>query len=295
MPAESVLADDPSKPMPQLVPVSAVPVLNTSSELETSQFIATISAHSALVLDIPSAAILVEKNSHEAVSPASTTKMLTALVARDQYQLDEVVTIKEAAFSVGHIVGFEIGEQLKVEDLLTSLLVSSGNDAAFALAAHHPQGYSGFIAAMNKKATALHLSHSSFRNPSGLDDLEHLSTARDLSIVARELMKDSLLAALVGTKQTVIHDVSGSKQHALYNTNELLHVEPGVVGIKTGTTELAKESLVTEVDRNGRQLLIVVLGSEDRYRDTRLLLRWVEQHYEWVEPEESRLQLEKVE
>jgi serine-type D-Ala-D-Ala carboxypeptidase (penicillin-binding protein 5/6) len=291
---ESVVAQDVSKPFPELQFVSPVPILNEGVESDATQFMATISAKAVLVIDIPSAAVLLEKNSQEKVPPASTTKMLTALVSRDSYEPSEVVTIREAAFSIGHSVGFDINEQLRVESLLSSLLVSSGNDAAFALADHHPRGYGAFVEAMNDKARELHLSHSSFRNPSGLDSADHLSTARDLSIVARELMKDNLLRQLVKTKQTTIFDITGVKEHYLYNTNQLLHTEPGVVGIKTGTTELAKESLIIQVDRNNRQILIVVLGSDDRYQDTKRLLTWIEQHYSWLEVDQARLQLENA-
>lgn len=285
----------PIKPLitpriPYLQPLTPIPITDQTS-LIREEFVATLSAKSALVIDVPSAAILLTKNSEEQVPPASTTKMVTALVARDIYNLDDVVTIKAEAFTLGHTVGFTVNEQFTVRSLLTSLLVSSGNDAALALANHHPQGYEGFVAAMNQKAKELHLSHSSFRNPSGLDENDHFSTARDLGVVARALMLDPVLKPLVATKQTVIKDVTGKHAHWLYNTNDLLHTEPGVIGIKTGTTELAKENVVTEVERNGHQLLIVVLGSEDRYGDTKQLLNWTERHYQWVQPDLSTLHL----
>ena len=136
---------------------------------------------------------------------------------------------------------------------------------------------------MNRKAVDFHLLDSVFSNPSGLDSTSHYSTAFDLSLLARELMKDQVLREMVRTQQVQIQNLSSNRRYYLYNTNLLLGIEPGVVGIKTGTTDLAGEALITQVEREGKQILIVVLGSQDRYSDTKQIIDWIFSHYQWLE------------
>ncbi len=267
-------------PAVDLIKMAPLPVLDTDQQ--PSLFIASLSAQSILAIDIDSASILLEKNSHQKVAPASTTKLLTALVARNVYPLDKIITITTQPQHLGHTIGFKIGEEFVVADMLKALLINSGNDAAEILAQHHPEGRIGFIAAMNQTAQKLHLEESSFMNPSGLDAAAHYSSAFDLSVVAREVMKDEFLRSLVATKQSLIVNQAGNHQYWLYNTNLLLGVEPGVVGLKTGTTDLAGEALITQVNRANRQVLIVVLGSRDRYSDTKEIINWIFSHYQWL-------------
>ncbi len=249
-----------------------------------SQF-ASLSASSIYIMDRGSGAILYQKNANAPRYPASTAKMMTALVARRNYKLDDVLTVKEEAFSTGSTVGLKVGEQLTVAELLKALLIPSGNDAAFVLANHHTDGYTGFVKNMNDLAQQLHLSHSEFRNPSGLDNDQQSATARDLAILANEVMKDPVLRAIVDQKFAVAHDVSGLTQHPLNNTNELLAAVDGVVGIKTGTTTFAGENLITEVDRNGHKVIIVMLGSKDRFAEMKQVIDWVYSNYRWQQIE----------
>jgi serine-type D-Ala-D-Ala carboxypeptidase (penicillin-binding protein 5/6) len=245
-------------------------------------FVQTLTAESVMVIDVPSSSILLSKNTDRQTYPASTTKLMTALVARDLYQLDEHVEIKAEAFTQGTTVGFEIGEHVAVIDLLKGLLISSGNDAAFALANHHPQGYEGFVKGMNSLAKELHLNQAHFNNPSGLDEITHQITPRDLALIAKEVMKDPVLKDIVGTKMSQITDNSGEIKHQLSTTNDLLGVVPGVVGVKTGTTPLAGEVLVTDWQHEGREVIIVVMNSRDRYADTKAIINWLPKNYEWI-------------
>lgn len=238
-------------------------------------------AASLYVMDVPSGSVLFEWNSQQIRSSASTTKLMTALVAQTTYQPDQVLTVRQESLTPGTVLGLAWGEQLTYRELLAGLLVHSGNDAAAVLANNYPGGETEFVAAMNQRAQELHLGHTHFANPTGLDALNHYTSARDLAILAKEVMKDPVLRDLVSTRVTTVTDVTGKLTHELLNTNELLKTDARVVGIKTGTTEAAGQVLVTQVESGERSLIVVVMGSEDRYQDTRQLIEWSLAHYDW--------------
>ncbi len=264
---------------PKLISPVLVPVYIGNTKMGSE--IASVSASAVYVMDRDSAAILYQKNAEAPRYPASTAKMMTAIVARQVYSLDRVLTVGEAAYTTGTVAGLKLGEQLTVESLLKALLIPSGNDAALVLGQNHPFGYQGFVKQMNQMATSLHLTNTVFNNVSGLDADSELSSARDLAILANQLVKDPVLKGIVATPQTQIKDVSGKSVHFLRSTQELYGEVPGVVGIKTGTTEFAGENLITEVDRDGHQIIIVVLGSQDRFGETKQIINWVFSHYDW--------------
>ena len=248
-----------------------------------------ISAASAYVLDLASGTLLYEKDAQLALYPASTLKLMTALVAVEQYDLDELVAVNLPETVLGTQLGLQSGQQFLVKDLLAALLVSSANDAAYALANYDPQGITSFIDKMNIKAQQLHLQQSYFVNPAGLDEEQQLSSARDLSIMARELLKNEFLANLVQQQQLSIElinptDLTWPSTYQLINTNQLLGVLPGVIGVKTGTTDLAGEVLVTLVERQGQQILICLMNSQDRYLDTEKIIAWVFNNYQFIKP-----------
>ncbi len=270
---------------PELVAMADAPIFKADDSDELSVFTASLSAEATVVVDLDSAAILLEKNKGERLAPASTTKIMTALVAKELYSLDQVLTVPSELSVIGHTIGFTPGQEFLAQDLLKALLINSGNDAAVVLAANHPQGLTGFVEAMNRKAEELHLEKTSFINPSGLDAAAHYTTAFELSLLARELMKDEFLRQLVRTETAEISDVTGQMNYYLYNTNQQLGKKLGVVGIKTGTTDLAGQALVTQVNRQvdgqERSVLIVLLGSQDRYADARVIIDWIFSHYQW--------------
>lgn len=268
------------------------PVLRVSESESSTEFVTpveivqTISAESVFVTDETSGSILLEKSADIARPPASTTKLMTALVARDEYYLSQVLEVKEEAFTQGNTIGLIPGERISVAHLLEGLLIRSGNDAAFVLANNHPQGYQGFVNEMNQRASDLSMNSSSFSNPSGLDGFEQQMSARDLAILAREVVKDDHLRQTMATQSKVITDVSGELRHDLYSTHELLHLDPTVLGGKTGTTDGAGQVLVTRFNRfddqgKPRTIQIVIMNSQDRYADTRLLIDWVLDAYFW--------------
>ena len=212
--------------------------------------------------------------------PASTTKILTALVVLDSMSLDDVVKVGELKNN-GQTIGLITGEKMTVENLLYGMLIQSGNDAGYTLANAYPGGLTTFIGAMNKKAQDLHLQMSHFTNPVGYDDPSHYMTAEDLARLADVALENKILAKMVAIPQITISDVTHTYFHKLSNVNQLLGRIPGVAGIKTGWTEEAGENLVTLVERGGRKIIIVVLHSRDRFGDTIRLIDWVFNNYEW--------------
>jgi len=240
-----------------------------------------ITAQAYYILDLNSHSQLLAKNENTPLYPASTTKLMTALVARQQYKTHQVITAGQEAKTSGHIVGIAPGECLSVKSLLAAILINSGNDAAMILAEHHPFGYEGFIQDMNALAEKLTLSQTHFQNPMGFDDPQQQMSARDLAILSAEVYKDSLLAQMTNTEQMQITDLTGKVNHELINTNVLL-AEENIHGLKTGTTDLAGEVLVTvwnyqEQENQEQPILIVVMNSQDRYADTKLLIQNLQQ------------------
>ena len=250
--------------------------------LKSKEFILddlSLSATAVYAIDLSSMTVLYEKDSQKVLYPASTSKMMTALVALDTYDLAENLVVAKEATVSGNKLAWQEGSSVTVQDLLAALLIFSANDSAYILANHDPQGADNFIYKMNQKANLLGLTQTHFVNPAGLDDPGQVSTARDLSIIARELLKHQQLKELVATKYKQISGQNWS--YDLYNSNQLLGQIQGVTGVKTGTTQLAGEVLVTLIERDGHQLLITLMNSQDRYQDTTKLIAWIFNNYEW--------------
>lgn len=260
----------------ELFSLENVPVLKNKSFFNEDL---NLSALSAYALDLSSMTVLYEKNSQQVLYPASTSKMMTALVALDTFDLeDELIVAKEATVSGNKLILKE-GQLMKVKDLLAAMLIFSANDSAYVLADGDPEGFDGFMAKMNQKASALGLSETHFVNPAGFDEEGQNATARDLTVIAQELLKHQQLKELVAMPYKKIEGESWS--YDLYNSNQLLGQIQGIKGVKTGTTELAGEVLVTLVERDGHQILITLMNSQDRYQDTSRLIAWILNNYEW--------------
>lgn len=241
-----------------------------------------LSAQSVMVVDLVSAVTLYEKDPNKILLPASTTKIVTALVALDTYTLDTVLRVGKVNV-IGQKMGLISGEQLLFPDLLSGLLIYSANDAAEVLASNHPDGRDMFIALMNKKVNDLGLNNTHFSNPTGLDNGSQYITARDLIVVSKIAMKNPIFAEIVGTREKIVKSIDGKYSHRLTNINKLLGSVEGILGVKTGWTENARENLVTEIDRDGKKIMIVVLGSSDRFGETVELIDWIFENYEWQE------------
>jgi D-alanyl-D-alanine carboxypeptidase len=239
------------------------------------------SAQGVIAVDLDSGVVLYEKNADAKLLPASTTKIMTALVALDSYTPETVLRVGRVKVD-GQKMGLVMGEEISVRALLDGLLIYSANDAAEALAENYPGGREAFVAAMNAKAQALHLDHTSFFNPTGLDGNAHVSTARDMVRLSEFAMRNPTFTEIVATKEKVVTDQSGRIVHRLRNLNELLGKD-GVVGVKTGWTENARENLVTFVNRDNHRVLIALLGSQDRFGETEELINWLFANYLWQE------------
>lgn len=253
-----------------------IPVLGASKSFPV------ISSQGALAVDLGSGVSLYEKNPDTLLLPASTTKIVTALVALDTYPLDQVLTVGKVSVD-GQKMGLYKGEQIKFENLLYGLLVYSANDAAEVLAQRFPGGYGAFIAAMNTKVRDLSMNSSKFQNPAGLDGDTQVTTAEDLVRVSEVAMRNPEFAKIVGTKSVTLSDVTGKNIYRLKNINELLGSVPGVLGVKTGWTQNARENLVTYIERDGHKVMIALLGSQDRFGETKELIDWIFANYKWEE------------
>jgi D-alanyl-D-alanine carboxypeptidase len=205
-------------------------------------------------------------------APASLTKVVTALVARDEYSLDDVVVASPLVLQTGGSdLALEPGMRITVRELLYALLMKSANDAAMALAAHDPAGYEHFIQLMNQKARSLGAFGSDFRNPHGLDQIGHVSCARDMAIFTREILRDPVLTKIAGTRRhTMIW--KGHTRWYEHHHKLVLHNDNIVLG-KTAFTNQAGHGLITVTDTPAGRLITVVMGSNDQYGDT---LRMVE-------------------
>lgn len=263
--------------------------LNTTREdfvtvpvLVSNESLPTFSAQAILAIDIDSQAPLYEKNPDLPLLPASTTKIITALVAIDYFSTQSVLTANNVQDG-GTSMGLVEGEQITVDSLLRGLLISSANDAAEVLADNYPGGRPVFISAMNEKARNLHLDNSVFKNPTGFEDYGHISTAHDLIRASEIAMGNPYFAEIVRTKETVVTSVDGKIIHKLENINELLGKVDGVQGVKTGWTENARENLVTYIVRDGHRVMIALLGSQDRFGETEELIGWIFKSYSWKE------------
>jgi D-alanyl-D-alanine carboxypeptidase len=259
-----------------LFPLENVPVLK--SHALTYEDLA-LSATAVYALDLSSNTVLYEKNSQTSLYPASTSKMMTALVAVDSFALNQTLQAHNEATVSGNKLGIKEGQLLTVRDLLASMLIFSANDSAYVLANNDQLGFNNFIQKMNNKALELGLSQTHFANPAGLDEEEQKTTARDLTIIAKELLRNKQLRELVATPHQRIEGSDWS--YDLYNSNQLIGQIQGVMGVKTGTTDLAGEVLVAFLEKDGHQILLTLMGSQDRYQDASKLITWIFNNYEW--------------
>lgn len=236
-----------------------------------------VSAESAIVIHADSGRVLYEKNADQRMLIASTTKIMTALVAVEQCAMDETVTVKpEWAAVEGSSMYLKAGETYTVEELLYGMLLSSGNDAATAIACHVAGDIPSFAVLMNEKAEELGMTGSSFENPHGLDGEAHYSTARDMAVLAARAMENETFAKIVGTRSTTIKGLT------YVNHNKLLSMCDGVIGVKTGFTKAAGRTLVSCCERNGARLICVTLHAPDDWDDHAALYNWAYGAYEYA-------------
>ncbi|MEI6498864.1 MAG: D-alanyl-D-alanine carboxypeptidase family protein [bacterium] len=275
--ANNVLAANENKlPLPTISPL---PIVKADAPNQS------ILALRYILIDADSSIELAGKNEHLAVPIASTTKIMTATVALENYKLDDIVAISEASASaIGASANFTVGEKITVNNLLKCMLIKSANGAAIALAEHinkvNEKGTGKFVALMNEKAKSLGMKDTNYHDPAGLD-VTGLSSAYDLSIITKYALKKPVFAEIVKTSKTSVTDVTGTQWHALENSNRLVNQYdyPGAIGVKTGYMDEAGHCLVGAAKRNGHTLIAVILATNSNAADAsaieaRKLLDW---------------------
>ena len=231
------------------------------------------SARAACILEMETGRVLFASDMHARLPMASTTKVMTALLAIERGNLADEVICSHNAFGVsGTSIYLQEGEQLTLEQMLLGLMLSSGNDAAVAIAEHIGGSLEGFVGMMNARAREIGAVNTHFANPHGLPDDQHYTTAYDLALIAREAMGNATFRELVATERASIPWAGRDYDRQRRNKNRLLSSYPGATGIKTGYTSRAGRCLVFGASRDGMELVGVVLGCPDWFDEAERLL-----------------------
>lgn len=247
-----------------------------------------INASAALLIDNRTNKILYSKNENEKLFPASTTKIITAILVIENYSLDEKVTASyDAIMNIPQgyaTANIQVGEELTIKQLLDMLLVHSANDAANVLAEYAGGSISSFVAMMNTKINELGLTSTHFTNPYGLQDDNHFSTAHDLAVMMQYCLKNNTFKQLSGQASCAIPATNKSAPRKYASTNELLiagniNYSPYVISGKTGFTSKAGGCLVSMAYHNDLELIGVILNSNDRFGDTKKLYNYGYNNY----------------
>lgn len=270
----------------------------------------TLNSKSAIVMDRKSKKIIYGKKENKRVAMASTTKIMTAIIVIENANLEDEVTISAKAGGIGGSrLGLKKDDKITVKNLLYGLMMRSGNDAAVALAEYVGGSVQGFAEKMNAKAKELKLQNTHFVTPHGLDDPDHYTTAYELAIITDYAMENEIFAKIVSTQNYTV-SINGYTK-SLNNTNELLGVLHGVKGVKTGFTNNAGRCLVTCTNRDGFEIITVVLGADTkkfRTTDSIKLIEYTYKNYkpvniteiinnkfkEWKRVNENRIVIEKA-
>lgn len=239
------------------------------------------SARAAVLIERSTGMVLLAHNESETLPMASTTKIMTALLALEKGNLDDVVTVGRNAYGVpGTSIYLNLGECITLRDLLYGLLLASGNDAAVAIAEHIGGSVEAFCAMMTERAAELGCENTAFVNPNGLPAEGHHTTAYDLALIAREAMKNEIFREIVSTRRASIPWEGRSYDRILNNKNRLLTDYEGAMGIKTGYTRAAGRCLVFGARRDGLEVIGVVLNCADWFDEAARLMDLGFERYE---------------
>lgn len=227
-----------------------------------------LSCASAVLMEASTGEILYAKNAEAALPPASVTKVMTLLLVMEAIEAkkvswDDAVTVSEHAASMGGSqVYLKVGEQMSLSDMVKSVVIASANDAAVALAEHVAGSEEAFVSLMNKRASELSMTSTHFENTNGLDDTveNHVTSAKDIAIMSRELIRHPKILEYSSTWMDTIRDGA----FTLTNTNRLVRFYPGATGLKTGSTAKAKFCISATAERDGVSLIAVIMGAESR-------------------------------
>lgn len=239
------------------------------------------SAHSACMLDVSTNQILYEKNAREKMSMASTTKIMTALLAVESGRLDELVTVPpEAPYVEGSSLYLKAGEQIYLSDLATGMMLNSGNDAAYTIAVFLGGNIEQFARQMTEKAHEIGAVDTTFKNPHGLSEQGHETTAYDLALISSYAMKNETFRKIVSQKSQKGSIYPDVRDLYFQNHNKLLSLYEYAIGVKTGFTKEAGRCLVGAADKEGLSVVTVTLGAPDDWNDHIRMFRYAFEHYE---------------
>ena len=288
MPAVVQIRDFPSEEALSDVDLGVVDDALAAVRATNAEGAAAVSAKAAAVIEAGSGRVLYEKNADFPMPMASTTKVMTALLAIEHGNLDAQVTIPPQAQGVeGSSIWLEAGEHLTLQELLYGLMLSSGNDAATAIAIHIAGDVPAFVDMMNAKAAALGCVNTRFANPHGLSAQGHYTTARELAQITAEAMQHPAFVDLVSTQNATIAWEGHPWKRSLKNKNKLLSTYDGCNGGKTGYTKEAGRCLVETAQRDGMQLVAVVLSAPDWFNDCARMMDDTFAAYQMVEVESA--------
>lgn len=229
----------------------------------------SVSAQYACVLDAQTGRVVYEKNAYTRHSMASTTKIMTALLAIENGKPEDLVTVsKNAAGTEGSSLYLKVGDTATLSDLLYGLMLQSGNDAAIAIAEHIGGSVEAFAKMMTERAKRIGAKDTQFQNPNGLDAEGHFTTAYDLALITREAMKNELFKEIVATKSKSILD----GKTTVVNHNKLLNMYSGCVGVKTGFTKKTGRCLVSAAEKDGKRMIAVTLNAPSDWSDHKQML-----------------------
>lgn len=244
--------------------ISLLITLLLSSSLYASEVPGTIYSKGSVLIEKDSKRVLYEKNAHEKMAMASTTKIMTCIVAIESGKLDEIVTVSGKAARAPKVkLNLKTGEKQKLGDLLYSLMLESHNDTAVAIAEHVGGSVEEFCAMMTEKAKAIGAENTCFETPNGLDGQSHYSTPYDMALIAAYALDNPEFVKIINTPQIEIPttQVEGSKKHALINKNRFLSQYEGAEGVKTGYTSKAGHCFIGAVKKEDMELIGVALGA----------------------------------
>lgn len=265
----------------------------------------TISARAGIIVEVSTGRILYEKRSIQKMWPASTTKIMTAILVIENCDLDDIVTVNASAINSipsGYVTcDLRVGEELTVKDLLNALMIKSANDAAYVLAEHVGQTVEGFSSMMNEKARELGCTGTHFVNPNGIHSEDHYSTAYDLYLIANYAMKNPIFREVVSTTDAVLPATNKyeNEDRELHTTNDLINPDSqnyykNAIGIKTGYTSQAGNCLVSEASRDGLDFIAVVLNG-DRFTDSKKLFDYAYDNFTLTKVKEKNTVIETIE
>ncbi len=260
------------------------------AEEQKSELDLTKDAKASLLIERDSGEILFEKNAHQKLPPASMTKVMTLLlvmeaIEHEKLSLDEMVTVSERASSMGGSQVFlSTGEQMSVENLIKAIAIASGNDASVALAERIAGTEEAFVDLMNKKVKQLHLENTKFQNSSGLPAKDHYSTAYDMAMIAKELLKYENIVHYTSIYEDYLRK-GEEDEFWLVNTNKLVRFYPYVDGLKTGYTSEAKFCLTATAKKDDMRVVAVVMGADSAKNRNAMTMNLIDYAFNGYESE----------